>query len=42
VAEVMRVTQHELPDDGSTHWTTRLLAERFGRGTTEVISTTDD
>jgi transposase len=30
VAEVVRVTQHELPDDGSTHWTTRRLAERFG------------
>jgi transposase len=32
VAEVVRVTQHELPADGSTHWTTRLLAERFGIG----------
>lgn len=32
VAEVVRVTQHELPADGSTHWTTRLLADRFGIG----------
>jgi transposase len=32
VAEVVRVTQQELPTDGSTHWTTRLLAERFGIG----------
>ena len=32
VAEVVRVTREELPDDGSTHWTTRLLAERFGIG----------
>lgn len=32
VAEVVRVTQHELPADGSTHWTTRTLAKRFGIG----------
>jgi transposase len=32
VAEVVRVTQKEVPDDGSTHWTTRRLAERFGIG----------
>lgn len=32
VAEVVRVTQHELPPDGSTHWTTRTLAKRFGIG----------
>jgi transposase len=32
VAEVVRVTREELPDDGSTHWTTRLLAKRFGIG----------
>ena len=32
VAEVVRVTREELPDDGSTHWTTRMLAERFGIG----------
>ena len=32
VAEVVRVTREESPDDGSTHWTTRLLAERFGIG----------
>ncbi len=32
VAEVVRVTLHETPDDTSTHWTTRTLAERFGIG----------
>jgi len=32
VAEVVRVTLEEAPDDGSTHWTTRLLAKRFGIG----------
>jgi transposase len=32
VAEVVRVTRQELPADGSTHWTTRMLAERFGIG----------
>ena len=32
MAEVVHDTLHELPDDGSTHWTTRLMAERFGIG----------
>lgn len=32
LAEVVRVTLQELPGDGSTHWTTRLLAQRFGIG----------
>jgi len=32
VAEVVRVTQHERPEDGSTHWTTRSLGRRFGIG----------
>jgi transposase len=32
VAEVVRVTREELPEDGSTHWTTRLLAARFDIG----------
>lgn len=32
VAEVVRVTREERPDDTSTHWTTRSLAERFGIG----------
>lgn len=32
VAEVVRVTQHERPADGATHWTTRSLARRFGIG----------
>jgi len=36
VAEVVRVTREDLPADGSTHWTTRLLAERFGIGKDSV------
>src|SRR6266545_3365089 len=32
VAEVVRVTCQEKPGDGSTHWTTRSLAKRFGIG----------
>ncbi len=32
VAEVVRTTLEEAPDDSSTHWTTRSLAERFGIG----------
>ena len=32
VAEVVRVTREETPGDGSTHWTTRSLAKRFGIG----------
>jgi transposase len=31
VAEIVRVTCHEKPDDGGTHWTTRLLAKRLAR-----------
>jgi transposase len=32
VAAVVHDTLFESPDDGSTHWTTRLMAERFGIG----------
>lgn len=32
VAAVVHATLHERPDDGSTHWTTRTLARRFGIG----------
>jgi transposase len=32
VAEIMRVTLEETPQDTSTHWTTRTLAERMGVG----------
>ena len=32
VAEVVRVTREEVPGDGSTHWTTRTLAERMKIG----------
>jgi transposase len=36
VAEVVRVTREETPDDTSTHWTTRSLAERLGIGKDSV------
>ena len=36
VAEVVRVTLNERPDDTSTHWTTRTLADRFGIGKDSV------
>lgn len=32
VSEVVRVTLNDKPDDTSTHWSTRTLAERFGIG----------
>ncbi len=32
VAAVVNDTLHEVPDDGSTHWTTRRMAKRFGIG----------
>src|ERR687892_2224832 len=32
VAEVVRVTREERPDDDATHWTTRTLAKRLGIG----------
>ena len=32
VAEVLRLTQHEAPPGGSTHWTTRSMAVRVGIG----------
>src|ERR1019366_1314870 len=32
VAAVVHDTLHEVPDDGATHWTTRLMANRFGIG----------
>ncbi|MEO9044182.1 MAG: hypothetical protein ABI352_04045 [Candidatus Dormibacter sp.] len=32
VAEAVRITQHEKPADGSTHWTTRSLARKLGIG----------
>src|SRR6476646_10054813 len=36
VAEVVRVTRTERPDDDATHWTTRTLAVRFGIGKDSV------
>src|SRR5262245_58177194 len=32
VAEVLRLTAHERPADGSTHWSTRTMAARVGIG----------
>jgi hypothetical protein len=32
VAKVVRATLQETPDDTSTHWTTRTLADRSGSG----------
>ena len=32
VEQVLRLTQHERPADGSTHWTTRTLAAKVGVG----------
>jgi transposase len=36
VAAVVHDTLHAVPDDGSTHWTTRLMANRFGIGKDSV------
>jgi transposase len=36
VAEVVRITREELPDDTSTHWTTRSLAKQVGIGKDSV------
>jgi transposase len=36
VADVVRVTREKRPGDGSTHWTTRSLADRFGIGKDSV------
>src|SRR5579872_1221035 len=36
VAEVVRITREELPDDTSTHWTTRSLAKQMGIGKDSV------
>src|SRR5271165_307196 len=42
VAEIVRVTLEETPDDTSTHWTTRTLAERLGVGKDTVARTWRD
>jgi transposase len=36
VAAVVNATLQEVPEDGSTHWTTRLMAQRFGIGKDSV------
>ena len=36
VAAVVHDTLHAAPDDGSTHWTTRLMSTRFGIGKDSV------
>jgi transposase len=42
VAEIVRVTREEKPDDTSTHWTTRTLADRFGIGKDTVARVWQD
>ena len=42
VAEVLRLTQHEKLDDGSTHWTTRRLAAKVGIGKDAVARIWND
>ena len=42
VSEVVRITQHEEPADGSTHWTTRSLARRLGIGKDAVAGIWSD
>jgi hypothetical protein len=42
VAEVVRITQHEEPAAGSTHWTTRSLARRLGIGKDAVAGIWSD
>ncbi len=37
MAAVVADTLHATPDDGSTHWTTRLMAERHGIGKDSVV-----
>ena len=36
IAAVVHDTMHNKPDDGSTHWTTRLMADRHGIGKDSV------
>src|SRR5919202_6739996 len=38
VSEVVRMTREEKPDDTSTHWTTRSLADRLGIGKDTAVS----
>jgi transposase len=42
VAEILRVTQQELPPDGATHWSSRALAEHVGVGKDTVARTWRD
>ena len=42
VAEIVRVTCHEKPTDGGTHWTTRMLAKRFGLGKDTIAKVWSD
>jgi len=42
VAEVLQLTQHERPTDGSTHWSTRSLAARVGIGKDTVAQIWSD
>jgi transposase len=42
VAEIVRVTCHEKPTDGGTHWTTRTLAARFEVGKDTIAKVWSD
>ena len=42
VAEIVRVTCQDKPDDGGTHWTTRMLAKRFGLGKDTIAKVWSD
>jgi len=42
VAEIVRVTCQEKPDDTGTHWTTRSLAKRFGVGKDTIAKVWSD
>ena len=42
MAEILRVTQQELPPDGATHWSSRSLAEHLGVGKDTVVRTWRD
>ena len=39
MADILRVTQQELPPDGATHWSSRSLAEHLGVGKDTVART---
>jgi transposase len=42
VAEIVWVTCQDKPDDGGTHWTTQMLAKRFGLGKDTIAKVWSD